>query len=188
MIIGLTGSIGSGKGVVSGFLKERGFIYLSLSNKVREIARKRGIEINRKSLQDLGNKLREKEGVGVLSKYILKEINDKNYENVVVDGIRNPAEVEVLRNLKNFFLISVDAPQEIRFKRISKRCRESDPKTWDKFLEVDNRDKGIGESLTGQNVGKCMEMADFFLMNDSSLEKFQEKIIKLYEQNKSFIK
>ena len=167
MIIGLTGSIGSGKGVVSDFLKEKGFVYLSLSNKVREIGKKRGIEINRKSLQDLGNKLREEDGVGVLSKYILEEINDKNYEKVVVDGIRNPSEIEVLRKLEGFFLVSVDAPQKIRFERIKERYRESDPKTWDKFLEVDNRDKGVGETLTGQKVGKCMEMADFFLINDS---------------------
>jgi len=181
MIIGLTGSLSAGKGIVSDLLEEKGFVYLSLSNKLREIAKERNIEITRKNLQDLGNELREKEGSDVLAKFIIKEIENKEYKKVIIDGIRNPAEIEVFRKLKRFFLVSVDAPQEMRFKRISERNRENDPKTWEEFLEVDNRDKGVGEKATGQNVGKCMEMADFFLINNSNLKEIQMKVKKLYE-------
>ena len=40
MIIGLTGKNGSGKGVVAAFLKERGFIFHSLSDVIREEIKK----------------------------------------------------------------------------------------------------------------------------------------------------
>ncbi len=184
MIIGLTGSLSAGKGLVSDFLKQKGFVYLSLSNELREILKENKITLTRENLQNFGNKLREEKGSGVLAKIVVEKIKNQKYVNAIVDGIRNPAEVIILRQLKNFFLISVDAPQEIRFKRMVSRNRESDPVTWEDFLKVDARDKGLGESETGQGVGKCMELADFTLINDSSLEKVQEKVENLYKEIK----
>ena len=169
MIIGLTGSLAAGKGVVSDFLKEKGFVYLSLSDELREIARQRKIELTRENLQNLGNQMREENGSGVLAKLVSDKIKNQKYTNAIVDGIRNPAEISELRKLKNFFLVCVDAPQEIRFKRMQERNRESDPKIWEDFLKVDARDKGEGESESGQGAGKCMEQADFNLINDGGV-------------------
>jgi dCMP deaminase len=180
MIIGLTGSLASGKGIVSDFLKEKSFVYLSLSNELRQVASEKGIEINRKNLQDLGNYLRKENGSGVLAELVVKKIIQNNYKNVVIDGIRNPKEIEVLRKLKNFYLISVDANVDIRFERMKKRNRENDPKTWEEFLQVDSRDKGIGEEASGQNVAKCMEQSDFFIMNNLDLNSTKKRVEEIY--------
>jgi dCMP deaminase len=182
MIIGLTGSLSAGKGVVSDFLKEKGFIYLSLSNELREIAKEKKIELTRKNLQELGNQLRRERGADVLANIILKKILDQEYKKVVIDGIRNPGEIKVLKKLNNFFIVSVDAPQEIRFQRMIERNRESDPKILDEFLLVDNKDKGIGETETGQGVANCMKLADYTLFNSGNLEEAKEKVEKLYEE------
>lgn len=183
MIIGLTGSLAAGKGIVSDFLKNKGFVYLSLSDELREVAKERKIEITRLNLQNLGNELRENMGKEVLAKLVVNKIKNQQYINVVIDGIRNPSEIEHLKNnLKNFYLISVDAPREERFKRLVERNRESDPKTWEEFLKVDDRDKGIGESDTGQNVGRCMSIADFNLINESNLDSIKLKVEELYEE------
>lgn len=182
MIIGLTGSLAAGKDIVSEFLKEKGFVYLSLSDELREIAKERKIELTRKNLQDLGNWLRENFGAGVLGEKVSNKIQNQEYKKVIVDGIKNPAEIKVLRQLKDFFLVSVDAPQEIRFQRLISRNRESDPNTWEEFIVVDNRDKGIGEFETGQAVEKCMRQADFSLINSGSLEEIKEKVRNLYEE------
>ncbi len=176
MIIGITGSLAAGKGVVSKILKKRGFVYISLSNEIRQIAKNKGIELTRKNLQDLGNHLRETEGANYLAKIAVKKINEKEYTKVIIEGIRNPAEINELKKIKNFLLISIDAPKELRFKRIYERNRENDPKTFEEFLKVDDRDKGLGEKETGQEVAKCMSMADFILINDSSLEEIEDKI------------
>ncbi|MBM3234166.1 hypothetical protein FJZ19_03660 [Candidatus Pacearchaeota archaeon] len=182
MIIGLTGSLASGKGVVSDFLKKQGFVYLSLSDELREIAKEMKIELTRENLQNLGNKLREERGAGVLAELVAEKIKNQQYRKAIIDGIRNPAEVNFLRKLKNFHLISVDAPQETRFRRLVARNRESDPKIWVDFLKVDERDKGIGEAETGQGVGKCMALADFSLINDSTFEEAQEKVKNIFEK------
>lgn len=184
MIIGLTGTLAAGKGVVSDFLQEEGFFYFSLSKEVREIAKERNIKIIRTNLQNLGNKLREEQGSGVLAKIVSNKIVSGNYNKVIVDGIRNPAEIYELRNLEDFYLISVDSPTKTRFKRMFERNRESDPRTWGDFLKIDARDKGMGESETGQGVLNCMKHADYNLDNSGTLEEMQTKVLRLYESLK----
>jgi len=187
MIIGLTGTLAAGKGIVSDFLKKQGFVYLSLSDELREIVRQRKIQVTRENLQNIGNELRNQEGAGILAKLVKEKILTQQYRNAIVDGIRNPAEIKVLRDIKNFFLVVVDAPREIRFKRMVERNRESDPKEWEDFLKVDARDQEEADEK-GQQVRKCMEQADFILTNDRTLEEAEQKVIKLYEQIQLTIK
>lgn len=184
MIIGLTGSLAAGKGVVAEFLKEKGFVYLSLSDELRELLKEKKIKITRKNLQDCANKFREENGSDYLARRIISKIKNQQYIKAIVDGIRNPGEVETLRKelKEDFFLVSVDAPEKTRFKRMKKRARESDPDTIEEFRKVDRRDKGIGEKASGQGVGKCMAKADFTLINSGSLKKVKEKINKLYKE------
>ncbi len=181
MIIGLTGSLAAGKGVVADFLKKKGFIYLSLSDELREIMKENKVQITRENLQLWGNKLREERGLDVLAKRAIEKIKTQEYKKAIVDGIRNPAEIDSLeKNLKHFFLVAVDAPIKIRFERMVARSRESDPIRLEDFLKVDKKDKGIGEKISGQGVGKCMARAKFVLMNDGSLEAVEKKIERLY--------
>ncbi len=189
MFIGLTGSIASGKEVVADYLIPKGFVYLSLSNELREIAQKKKVLLTRENLQDLGNELRKQEGADFLAKSVLNKINSQQYRNVIIDSIRNPAEVKLLeKSLKNFFLVAVDAPPKIRFERLKKRDRESDPKTYEGFIKMDARDKGKGEPLDGQQVEKCMKLAKFVLINDSTYEKAIEKSESLFEDLERSIK
>lgn len=176
MIIGLTGRIASGKSMVADLLKKKGFDYIAISMVVREEAARRGIEITRKNLQDLGNEIRKKEGAGAWTKRIVQIIKGKDY---VVDGIRNPGEIAELRKLKDFVLVSVDAPGDIRCARVLQRAKPSDPTTKQGFLEMDKRDFGEVDPL-GQQVGKCMEMADYHLVNDKTVGEFENRIAELF--------
>jgi len=173
MIIGLTGTIASGKGELSNYLKNKNFEYFSLSHIVREEATKLGIKHERKLLQDLGNKLRKENGNNILVVKLLDKINSEN--NIIIDSIRNIAETNELRKIKDFYLIALDAPLESRFKRVLLRNKESDSKTYEQFLIDDSRDKE--ENLdNGQQVEKCIKMADFFIYNDDTIEILNSKI------------
>jgi len=177
MYIGLTGRIAAGKGQVSEYFKNLGFEYVSLSNAVREEAKKRGIEITRENLQDLGNKLRNESGAEALAEIIVGGFDmSKNY---VIDGIRNPAEIIHFRNLENFYLISINANRTVRYERAMKRNKESDPKNLVDFIIADNRDFGE-EDLSGQQVAACMNMADYHILNDFTLEEFNKRIEEIY--------
>lgn len=182
MIIGLTGRIASGKASVAEFFKKKGFEYYTVSQIVREVASKMDIPVMRESLQDVGDLIRKYEGTEGWIKRIIKRIDLT--KNSVIDSIRNPGEIEELRKFKKFYLISIDAPVDIRFERVLKKNKLSDPKSWKAFLKADERDFGENELGTGQQVGKCMEMADFYIMNDSTLNDLNLKIEEIYNKIK----
>jgi len=175
MIIGLTGTKASGKGVVADILMKKDFVYISLSDMVREEAVNRGIpNYTIKDLQDIGNNLRETNGNGILAKKAAEKFQEGI--NYVIDGIRNIGEIEVLRKFPNFTLIAVDAPQGDRFQRLIRRARPSDPRDWLGFLEMEKRDLGSNEQNSGQQVAECIKVADIKIYNDSNLEQLTEKI------------
>lgn len=183
MIIGLTGTLASGKGEIAEFLKPLGHEYLSLSQEVRAEARERGIEETREELQNLGNKMRAERGPGYWAYRTaarIMEMQNEGKEKFVIDGLRNPAEILALqKKLPSFYLLAVDAPPRLRFERIMSRGRESDLKnyrTYEEFLVYDLRDQGWGEPEDGQQVRKCISMAEHVLWNDGTLSEFQEKI------------
>jgi len=174
MIIGITGTKASGKGILCEILREKGFIYSSTSDRVREEASSRGMEnYTIKNLQDIGNELRDNFGLGILVKRTLEKL--KNSKNCVIDGIRNSGEIQELKK-QNAIIIAVDAPDKQRFERLIKRARHSDPKTWEEFLEMEKRDLGKNELTSGQQVSKCMEIADYKIINEGTLEELKTKI------------
>jgi dephospho-CoA kinase len=177
-VVGLTGTIGSGKEIVKEILTLNFSCYsVSLSSMIRAELERKKKEFNRKSLQDEGNELRKKYGNFILAK-LATDYLQKDKEMIIVDGIRNPGEVEYLKKTfgKKFVLVGVDAPKEMRWERIKARARKDDPKTWEEFVALDERDQGVGEDLFGQQVKRCLEMADVVFVNDGGLSQFKEKI------------
>ncbi len=178
-VIGITGTIASGKDTVKKILQSKFNCYtVSLSSIIRaELEKKKNTNFSRKNLQDLGNELRRKYGGKILA-MLAVEYLQKDKEVIIVDGIRNPGEIDFLREKfkDKFVLIGVDAPAEIRFERIRKRNDTSDPKIWEEFLEIDKRDKGENEPEYGQRTGDCLKKADFLIVNDGSLEELERKV------------
>lgn len=181
MLIGVVGQIAVGKGVLKDYLINHfGFSSFSLSSIVHEEAKKRGIKnITRKDLQDIGNDLRKKYGRGILAKRALEIIKKSKKSRWVIEGIRNTAEVELLKKQKNFSLIGIKSIRALRFKRLLSRNKPWDPKTWNEFLKVDRRDLGKGEKNTGQQVGKCLSYCDYVLTNNKDKKDFERKVKKL---------
>ena len=118
-----------------------------------------------------------------LAKKLLEKVNEG--ENAVVDGVRNVAEIEELRKRKDFFLISIDAPQKLRFSRIVERKKDNDPQTWEEFVKRDDVDNGVGGDEKGQQNFKCMGLADFSIYNDSDLGTLSERISEIMEDIQS---
>lgn len=181
IIIGVVGQIACGKGVLKDYLINKfDFSSFSLSSIVHNEAKKRGIkEVTRKQLQDIGNDLRKKYGRDVLAKKALEIIKKSKNSRWVIEGIRNPAEVELLKKQKNFTLIGIKSKRTLRFQRLLKRAKPWDPKTWEQFLKVDRRDLGKGEQSIGQQVGKCLAYCDYVLTNNKDKQDFERKVNKI---------
>ncbi|MFQ5721772.1 MAG: AAA family ATPase [Candidatus Aminicenantales bacterium] len=172
-LIGLTGTNGAGKGEVANFLRKKGYVYYSLSDLVRQKLRREGKELSRNNLIKMGNELREKFGADILARLVVKKIRGK----AVIDSIRNPKEVEYLRQQKKFILVAVDAPVALRFKRIKKRGREESVSTLQEFIRKEAEE--MSNNQKGQQLQNCIKMADIKIVNKSSLEDLYQKLEKL---------
>lgn len=166
IIIGIVGPIASGKGLLVDHLKEIGFHAYSLSDEVRKEARTRNLSISREVLQNLGDELREKFGSQVLAERALFSAIGEE-KNLVFDSIRNPGEIFFLKNLSDIKIIGVDAPPEIRAKWYLQRAKDrgEDVPDLDHFFKASLRDSGFHENASGQQVDKCMQLADIKLLN-----------------------
>jgi len=173
MIIGLTGKNGSGKGEVAELLKKSGFIYFSLSDVLRDEIKKDGLEITRERLIKTGNRLRQEGGPSVLADMVLDKLDpEKNY---IVDSIRNPAEARALKRRKDFSLLNITAPQQVRFERCKVRARENDPTDFDEFVRLERLEEESSDP-TKQQLNKTIDLADHEVANDGSLEDMHEKL------------
>jgi dephospho-CoA kinase len=168
--VGLTGPNASGKGEVSSYLEGLGFAAHSLSDVVREEATRQGLDHSRDSLIRTGTYLRESFGAGVLALRIIPLLKERS----VVDSIRNPGEIEVLRTVPGFFLLGVDAPVSMRFERSRRRARSGDGLTLEDFRRKEAMEQA--ESGPGQQLRTCLSLADEILLNDGTLEDLRLRV------------
>ena len=180
VIIGLTSFLGAGKTTIADYLVKKGFVFYSLSDVIRDEIKSRGQEITRTRLQRVGTELRKRFGNSVLADRVLEKIGQEPEKDFVIDSIRNPAEVEALRQRKDFTLVFVDAPIEVRFERIKTRQREKDPVALEDFKKAEQKELENKDSAN-QQLLRCREMADLIIHNDSTLESLYKKIDNLLE-------
>ena len=173
VVFGLTGSNAAGKGEVAACLARAGFKIHSLSDVVREEAAARGLPPEREHLIRIGNLLRAREGAGALARRILPRLDRRD----VVDSIRNPTEVEVLRTLPRFVLIGVQAPLDLRFRRSLARNRAGDPETLERFRR--REDEENSSDPNAQQLEATFRLADRVLDNDGGLERLHESVEQL---------
>ncbi len=173
MIIGLTGKNCSGKGEAARFLTESGYEYYSLSDVLRDELRARATEVTREALIGIGNELRAAQGAGALAERALAKLGPEAH--AVVDSIRNPFEVEALRRRRGFHLLSVESDSQVRFKRMKTRGRESDPATYEEFLEYEAREAGSPDPAT-QQLNRTETMADAVVCNNGTVEELKDKV------------
>ena len=169
-VIGLTGTNSSGKGETAAYFQKRRYAYVSLSDVIRGELEREGIPLTRDNLIRKGNHMREARGADVLARLVMKDIKGKT----VVDSIRNPEEVEYLRQRGDFILLAIDAPVEIRFERAKKRGREESASTLQEFIAKEAEE--MTGLRTGQQLSNCIQMADFKIDNDGTLEDLHKKL------------
>lgn len=175
LVVGLTGPISGGKGVVAEILKEKGFFHTSLSDRIREEVVSRGERITRERLQDVADELRAKYGSSVLAERTWQIVKSQS-KNAVIDSIRNIGEVEFFKQQPGFVFIGVTAPRELRFKRAIERSREGEAPSWEEFVRLDEKDFKSGKNGEGRDIQACLENADFLIENTGTLEELRQKI------------
>jgi len=174
--------MGSGKTTVIDTLKTLGYKVVTLSDMVREEAAKRGVPDERESLMEVGQSLRNEFGTGILARRALDKIEEEGGNKWVIDGIRNPAEIQELKKNPTFIVIANTAPEDAIVERILSRKRSIDSMDEDQIRKELRREMGEGEPEDGQQLRKCIEMADHIFENIMPLEDVENEFLKFYNQ------
>lgn len=178
LVVGLTGLKAAGKDTFADVLAAKGFDRYRVSDAVRAEAKERGIESpTMKELQDIGDALRRETGdSGAWIVRLMSMARDRGSRKVVVNGVRNPGEIEALRReaWNRFVLVGIVAPTPLRFERFLKRRQAGDGDSMSAFLEMDDRDRGLGQPPEGQQVDRCLALVPWenVYLNAGTLEEY----------------
>lgn len=188
IVIGITGTLGAGKGTIAEYLVKKGFRHFSVREYLTGKLRETNSPINRNTLVALGNNLRSKHGFSFVTDQVHEQAS-KSEHDCVIESFRHPEEIKALKARGNFYLFSVNAPIETRYKRIKKRSNETDKISFDEFKEHEERELDPKKS-SDQNLITCMQLADYSFKNIStmaSLYKDVNKAVKdILAKRKSF--
>ena len=186
-ILAFVGAPASGKTEAANVARELGIPVVTMGDVVREEVRRRGLEPNDENTGRVASELRAKEGMDAIAKRcipLLKQYFSERGERneraknksssppiVVVDGIRGLAEVETFKRAfgENFMLVGIQAPLEIRYKRVRARRRSDDFLSFEEFKRREEREKSWG-------MEEAMRIADKIVRNEGSLEEFKREI------------
>jgi len=175
IIIGITGTLGAGKGTIVDYLTaQKGFGHFSVRGFLITEINKRGLPVNRDSMTAVANELR----AGNSPSYItdqLYEMARTTGGNCVIESIRTPGEIDSLRKKGKFFLFAVDAKTELRFNRIKQRASETDHIDFETFIANEKREMTTDDP-NNQNLKRCIEMADFVIENNGTPEQLIEQV------------
>jgi dephospho-CoA kinase len=176
-IIGVTGTLGAGKGTVVDYLAAKGFAHYSARDFIiREIER-RGLPVNRDTMTVVANDLRATHSPSYIAETLCDEARSAG-KNAVVESLRTEGEIAALRAKGHFLLIAIDADPKIRYERIVARGSETDNISFEKFLADEAREMHATDP-NKQNLARCIELADHRLMNNGTKEELFSQVDKI---------
>jgi dephospho-CoA kinase len=180
MIIGIAGTLGSGKGTVVEYLKTKGFTHYSSSGTLCRMLEARGESTTRENLSHLANQLAQEYTGGILemSHQFALAAGDTNY---ILESIHRVKEAAYIRSIGGVIL-GVDADIEIRYSRISKRQEgQKDNVSFEQFV-ADSQREDDGATNSGPNIRAVIGTADFIIVNNGTLTELYSQIDNFFER------
>jgi len=176
MLIGLTGTLGAGKGTVVKYLESKGFVHIAVSDTfLAGEARKRGVQPDRKARHDIANEYRSKGPTKLMEAvYELVEEDLGTGNSVVLEPQHTPEEVAFIK-AKGGFVFAVDADINTRYKRISARGGTKDDVTLEEFKSIEDLEMRPSEKANN-NLAGALDASDHLIMNDGTLEELHANI------------
>lgn len=180
-IIGITGTLGAGKGTIVDYLKDHyGYRHYSVRGYLIEEAQRRGMELNRDTFVVVANDLRATHCPSYITDQLYLQAAEAG-ENAIIESVRTPGEVDSLRQHENFLLFGVDADPKIRYERVVVRGSETDHISFETFLENEEREMS-SDDPNHQNLSRCMQMADYVFTNDGGFEDLYAQVEQVLNQ------
>ena len=122
----------------------------------------------------VANDLRATYGASYIAEQLYEQAKIHG-DNAIAESIRTVWEVEALRKKWDFYLFAIDADSKIRYERVVMRGSETDKISYEEFISNEQREMENTDP-NKQNIGKCIQLADYTFTNDWSLEDLNKQI------------
>lgn len=173
MIIGVTGTLGAGKGTVVEYLKTKGFKHFSVRDFLVEEINRRGMPVVRDSMVVVANDLRATHGPGYIAEQLVERaLRERGH--AVIESIRSLGEARYIKE-HGGLLWAVDADIRTRYARVAKRQSETDKISFEKFV-ADEQTEFANQDPTKQNISGVIAMADTVFGNDGTPEELYQQV------------
>ncbi len=174
-IIGLTGTLGAGKGTVVDYLKEKGCRHYSARAFIVAEIERQGLPVNRDTMVRVANELRREHSPSFIIEALYDQAVTDQAGDCVIESIRTEGEIKALRQKDHFQLLAVDAEQALRYERIKKRGSETDAISLAKFQADEAREMSSGDP-NEQNLIGCLKLADQVISNNGTISQLRAAI------------
>ncbi len=178
-VVSIVGMAGAGKSEVAKIFEESGFIRVRFGDITDEEIRKRGLELNEENERYIREFLRKEYGMSAYARLNLSKIDlARKRSAVVIDGLYSWEEYTFLKTHygEDFYVVAVWASPKTRYARLTDRSNRRLT-----LEEATNRDKAEMENI---NKGGPIAMADFTIINESSLEDLRKETKKIISRFK----
>lgn len=179
MIIGITGTNGSGKGTVVAYLKKhKHFVHFAVREYLTELLNARGEVVDRSAMRLIANDLRLAHDPAYVIRTLFDRAIAENHINVIIESIRNIGEADFLKS-KGALLIGVDADQKIRYERVQGRRSVTDRVDFETFVEHEEREM-LPCGPHDMDVRGVMAKADYTILNNGTLDMLHKQIESIF--------
>jgi len=169
-VVSIVGMTGAGKSEVARVFEENGFIRIRFGDVTDEEIKKRGLELNEENERYIRELLRKKHGMSAYARLNLTRIDSAlKHSDVVIDGLYSWEEYTYLKGYYkgDFYVVAVWASPRTRYARLTSRASRCLT-----VEEAASRDRTEVENI---NKGGPIAMADFTIINESSLENLRKE-------------
>lgn len=171
LIIAFVGLPLSGKSTAARVAENLDFPVVVMGDVIRDEVLHQGLDLTDQNAGRVATELRENEGMDAIARRCVPLIRAREQSVIVIDGIRSDSEVEHFKQVfgENFILINIQAETDERFDRSVRRERGDDIATIEELKSRDERE-------LSWSMEKAIKRADLTIENNSTLNKFNEKI------------
>jgi len=182
IIIGFIGKLSSGKGTACTYLSEKyGSKTVMFSQSLRDVLDRVYLPQTRENMQKLSQVLRENFSQDILANVVAEDAKKAEAEVVAIDGVRRPKDLGYLRQMDNFFLVSIEADQKTRYERMLTRGQNPGESASElTFEQFQKNESAEAESL----IDEVAKEAKFKINNDGTKEDLYKQIEDIIKQAK----
>lgn len=178
-VVAIVGMAGAGKSEVARVFEKNGFARIRFGDITDEEIGKRGLAPGEENERYIRELLREEHGMSAYARLNLPRIESaRKHSDVVIDGLYSWEEYIFLKSHygEDFYVVAVWASPETRYSRLAGRGERRLV-----LGESASRDRAEIEKV---NKGGPIAMADFTIINETSLADFSRKAEKIVDRLK----